>query len=143
MSLDYAQFAIVVAGMLLLVGAGGTWLTRVLTSPHHGSPERLTYRLLSVDPGEAMGWKRYGLALLLSNAAMLLLGYLLLRIQGLLPFDSLQRAAQTHCFQFVRPQSVQHAAGQRHDPVNDLADTARTADDAGQYAARRALQGEP
>jgi K+-transporting ATPase ATPase A chain len=95
MSLDYAQFAIVVAGMLLLVGAAGAWLTRVLTSPHHGLPERLTYRVLGVDPDQPMSWKRYGLALLLSNAAMMLLGYLLLRMQGLLPFDSLQRPAQS------------------------------------------------
>ena len=95
MSIDYAQFAVVVAGMLLLAGVAGKWLTRVLTSPYHGLPERLTYRLLGIDPSQAMPWKRYGLALLLSNAAMMLLGYLLLRIQGLLPFDALHRQAQS------------------------------------------------
>src|SRR5258708_34922553 len=42
-----------------------------------------------------MSWKRYGLALLLSNAAMMGLGYLFLRIQNLLPFDPLGRSAQT------------------------------------------------
>lgn len=50
--------------------------------------------MLGVDPDEKMSWKRYGLALLLSNAAMLLLGYALLRLQGLLPGDTLARAAQ-------------------------------------------------
>lgn len=95
MSIDYAQFAVVVAGMLLLAAVAGKWLTRVLTSPYHGLPERLTYRLLGIDPSQAMPWKRYGLALLLSNAAMMLLGYLLLRIQGLLPFDALHRQAQS------------------------------------------------
>jgi K+-transporting ATPase ATPase A chain len=51
--------------------------------------------VLGVDPAESMPWQRYSMVLLLSNAAMMLLRYLLLRVQGLLPFDSLQRAAQT------------------------------------------------
>ncbi|MBB3228681.1 K+-transporting ATPase ATPase A chain [Luteibacter sp. Sphag1AF] len=95
MSLDYAQFALVLAGMLLLVAAGGAWLNRVLTSPTHGLAERLTYRLFGINPAQAMSWKDYGLALVMSNAAMMLLGYVLLRIQGWLPFDSLERPAQS------------------------------------------------
>ena len=42
-----------------------------------------------------MGWQRYGLALLLSNGAMLLLGYALLRAQGWLPLNALGNVAQT------------------------------------------------
>ena len=41
-----------------------------------------------------MSWQRYGMVLLLSNAGMMLLGYLL-RIQDTLPFDALQRASQS------------------------------------------------
>jgi K+-transporting ATPase ATPase A chain len=95
MSIDLAQFAIVMLAMALLVSVAGKWLTRVLTGVGHGAPERWTYRLLGIDPTETMSWKRYGMALLLSNAAMMLLGYLLLRIQGMLPFDALQRSSQT------------------------------------------------
>ncbi len=67
----------------------------MFTGDGHAAPERLTYRVLGVDPREAMSRKRYGLALVLSNAAMMILGCVLLRIQDLLPFDSLGRAAQT------------------------------------------------
>jgi K+-transporting ATPase A subunit len=37
---------------------------------------------MGVNPQERMGWQRYGAALVLSNALMMLLGYLLLRLQG-------------------------------------------------------------
>ncbi|MBO9355459.1 potassium-transporting ATPase subunit KdpA [Bordetella petrii] len=95
MSNNLIQFAIVLAIMAGLVVLVGKWLARTFTSPHHALPERWTYRLLGVNPDEAMPWKRYGMALLLSNAVMMLLGYLILRLQSVLPFDSLQRAAQS------------------------------------------------
>jgi K+-transporting ATPase ATPase A chain len=95
MSHDFAQLLIVLLIMTPLVVILGKWLTRVFTAPSHGLPERLTYGALGVDPAEEMSWKRYGMALLLSNAAMMFLGYLLLRVQDVLPFDSLQRASQT------------------------------------------------
>src|ERR1700733_13591933 len=91
---DLLQFAIVLGIMAALVAVLGKWLTSVFVSPTHGAPERWTYRLLGIDPAEAMSWKRYGMVLLLSNAAMMMLGFFLLRIQDVLPFDSLQRAAQ-------------------------------------------------
>ena len=37
-----------------------------------------------------MGWQRHGAALVLSNALMMLLGYLLLRLQGALPLNLLR-----------------------------------------------------
>jgi K+-transporting ATPase ATPase A chain len=92
---DLTQFILVLLIMTGLVVVMGKWLTRTFTSPNHGMPERWTYGILGVDPSETMSWRRYGMALLLSNGAMMFLGYFLLRIQGLLPFDSLQRAAQS------------------------------------------------
>jgi potassium-transporting ATPase potassium-binding subunit len=89
------QFVLILAIMTALVAVMGKWLTRVFTSPNHAAPERWTYAILGVDPEEGMSWKRYGMVLLLSNAAMMLLGYVLLRVQDFLPFDSLERAAQT------------------------------------------------
>lgn len=91
---DLLQFVVVLGVMTGLVAVLGKWLTRVFVSPSHGAPERWTYSLLGIDPAEVMSWKRYGMVLLLSNAAMMILGYFLLRIQDYLPFDSLQRAAQ-------------------------------------------------
>jgi potassium-transporting ATPase potassium-binding subunit len=92
---DLVQFILLFAIMTALAVLMGKWLTRVFTHERHAPPERWTYALLGVDPDARMSWKHYGLALLISNAAMMLLGYLLLRGQALLPFDSLQRAAQT------------------------------------------------
>jgi potassium-transporting ATPase potassium-binding subunit len=91
---DLLQFVIVLAIMTILVVVLGKWMTRVFTSAHHGAPERWTYRLLGINPSEAMSWTRYGMSLVLSNAAMMLLGYFVLRIQTYLPFDSLGRASQ-------------------------------------------------
>ncbi len=92
---DLMQFLIVLAVSTVLLVVAGKWIAHLFSSPNHGVIERGTYRLLGVNPDEKMSWKRYGLALLLSNAAMLLLGYVLLRVQGWIPGDSLQRAAQS------------------------------------------------
>ncbi|UPG90508.1 potassium-transporting ATPase subunit KdpA [Luteibacter aegosomaticola] len=95
MSIDLLQFAVVLACMAGLVFVAGRWLTRVLTEHGHILPERIGYRLLGVEPTRGMDWKAYGLALVASNAAMMVLGYVLLRVQALLPFDALQRPAQS------------------------------------------------
>jgi len=92
---DLVQFVLVLIVMTGLTVAMGKWLARVFTHERHWRIERWTYAVLGADPAEPMPWQRYAVVLLLSNAAMMLLGYLLLRVQGLLPFDSLQRAAQT------------------------------------------------
>ncbi|MGY2238954.1 potassium-transporting ATPase subunit KdpA [Pseudomonas gingeri] len=90
--LEYALILGLMTGLAVLMGR---WLTRVFCGTGHGWAERATYRLLGVDPGETMGWARYGSALLLSNGAMMLLGYLLLRLQGTMPINPLGLAAQS------------------------------------------------
>jgi K+-transporting ATPase ATPase A chain len=92
---DLTQFALYVLILTAVLVPMGMLLTRTFTGASHTILERLTYKTLGVDPDEGMSWKRYGMALLLSNAAMMGLGYFFLRIQGLLPFDSLGRSAQT------------------------------------------------
>jgi K+-transporting ATPase ATPase A chain len=92
---DLTQFALYVLILTAVLVPVGMLLTRTFTGASHTILERLTYKTLGVDPDEGMSWKRYGMALLLSNAAMMGLGYFFLRIQGLLPFDSLGRSAQT------------------------------------------------
>jgi K+-transporting ATPase ATPase A chain len=92
---DLTQFALYVLILTAVLVPMGMLLTRTFTGASHTILERLTYKTLGVNPDEGMSWKRYGMALLLSNAAMMGLGYFFLRIQGLLPFDSLGRSAQT------------------------------------------------
>ena len=92
---DITQFAIILAIMTGLAVVLGKWMTHLFTAPSHNILERGTYGILGIDPEEKMSWKRYGMVLVLSNAAMMLLGYLVLRLQAFIPGDSLQRAAQT------------------------------------------------
>ncbi|WP_310637074.1 potassium-transporting ATPase subunit KdpA [Delftia acidovorans] len=95
MWLTWMEYALVLLLMTALAVPMGQWLARCFTSEHHAWIERLSFRALGVNPAERMGWQRYGLALLLSNGAMLLLGYALLRAQGWLPLNALSNAAQT------------------------------------------------
>ena len=95
MTVDIVQFAIILVIMTGLVVVLGKWMARLFTSPAHSFLERGTYRVLGVDPSEKMSWKRYGMVLVLSNATMMLLGYVLLRVQQYLPGDALERASQT------------------------------------------------
>jgi K+-transporting ATPase ATPase A chain len=88
------EFAAVLTAATLLTIPMGQWLARCFTSEHHGWLERLSYRAMGVNPQERMGWQRYGAALVLSNALMMLLGYGLLRLQGALPLNPLEIAAQ-------------------------------------------------
>ena len=83
------EFALVLGLMTGLAALMGKWLARVFTGTRHALPERFTYRLLGIDPRETMGWARYGSALLLANAAMMLLGYLVLRLQAVMPINPL------------------------------------------------------
>jgi K+-transporting ATPase ATPase A chain len=95
MGLNLLEFALVLALMTGLAVLMGRWLAYTFSHERHWLVERLSYRALGVDPAERMGWVRYGLALLLSNAAMMALGYAILRMQGWLPLNGLGNAAQT------------------------------------------------
>src|SRR5262245_63196304 len=90
---DLTQFTLFVLIVTATVVPVGAWLSRTFTGQSHAMLERITYKILGIDPDERMSWKRYGAALLLSNGAMMALGYVILRIQNLLPFDSLGRSA--------------------------------------------------
>src|SRR5215475_9393352 len=92
---DLMQFTLFLLIVTAAVVPMGMWLSRTFTGQSHAKLERVTYKILGVDPRERMSWKRYGMALLLSNGTMTGLGYVILRIQNLLPFDSLGRSAQT------------------------------------------------
>lgn len=94
MTQDIIQFIVILSIMTGLVVVLGKWMTHLFTSPKHNILERVTYGVLGVAPEERMSWKRYGMVLVLSNAAMMLLGYLILRLQDLLPGDPLGRASQ-------------------------------------------------
>jgi potassium-transporting ATPase potassium-binding subunit len=81
-------------GLVLLVTKPmGAYMARIfagqrtLLSPLLGPLERLLYRLCGVSEQEDMRWTTYGYALLMFSVVGGLLTYLLLRLQGFLPFN--------------------------------------------------------
>ena len=68
--------------MRVLDANGKTWLDIVLKPL-----ERVTYRLMGVDPGREQDWKQYTFAMLLFSMVGLLFTYAILRLQHLLPLN--------------------------------------------------------
>jgi len=68
--------------MLVLDANGRTWFDPVLRPL-----ERLTYRLMGVNPAREHGWKQYTLAMLLFSLVSCLFTYAILRLQHLLPLN--------------------------------------------------------
>src|SRR5664279_5977508 len=55
--------------------------------------ERVIYRICGVDPEEDQHWTRYAAAVLLFSAASLLVTYVALRLQNILPLNPAHRDA--------------------------------------------------
>lgn len=87
----YLQIAIFCAALLAAMPLLGGYMARVFTgervflSPVVGPLERLTYRLMRVDPGEGQDWKRYARSLIVFSGLFWLALYLILRTQTLHP----------------------------------------------------------
>jgi K+-transporting ATPase ATPase A chain len=85
----WLQIALFAVALLLVTKPMGLYLLRV----YDGSMgwlrpvERAIYRLLGVDPAEDQHWTRYAAGMLLFSAASMLLTYLVLRLQHLLPLN--------------------------------------------------------
>jgi potassium-transporting ATPase potassium-binding subunit len=60
---------------------------RTLLDPVAGPPERLTYRLLRIDPTRGQDWKAYARSVILFSLAGWLVLFLILRTQTLHPFN--------------------------------------------------------
>ena len=80
--------------LLALVKPLGWYMARVYQGQSCGLDrvlgliERGIYRLGGVHPNQEMGWKTYGLAMLLFNAAGMFALYVLQRVQGWLPLNT-------------------------------------------------------
>lgn len=89
------MFQIIVTLMIymLLVIPMGIYLYHVATNKHtFADPvfdrvDRFIYRLGGIDPQKGMGWKKYVMSLIVTNAVMVFIGYLILRIQALPIFN--------------------------------------------------------
>jgi K+-transporting ATPase ATPase A chain len=91
MGLIEVVVTLVIAG--LLVKPVGAYLVRVFDyektglDKFFGPVEGFIYRIIGVKAKEPMGWKKYVFAILLTNFVMLILMYLVFRIQKYLPLN--------------------------------------------------------
>jgi K+-transporting ATPase ATPase A chain len=93
MAQGWIQVAVFVAIVIALTPPLGIYMAkvfrgeRVFLSPVLGPLERLTYRALRVDPSEDQDWKSYAKSLVLFSLFSWVLLYLILRTQGIHPFN--------------------------------------------------------
>jgi K+-transporting ATPase ATPase A chain len=89
----WLQIAIFVVVLVALVKPVGIYMARVFTdqrvflSPLVGPIERLTYRVLRVRPDEGQDWKGYARSLIAFSLLFWIALYLILRTQGIHPFN--------------------------------------------------------
>ncbi len=103
----WIQFALYVAALLLVTKPLGIYLTRVLDTqgrtfldPIFKPIERLTYKVLRVDPEQEHDWKQYTIAMLLFSFVGMLFTYAILRLQNVLPLNPQKMAAVSEHLSF-------------------------------------------
>lgn len=93
MSTGIVQIAITLLIIILLIKPAGSYLVNVFNYEKTKLDkvfrpiEKVLYRIMGVRENERMSWKQYVMALLLSNFAMTMLMYAVLRLQKYLPFN--------------------------------------------------------
>jgi K+-transporting ATPase ATPase A chain len=93
MAQGWLQIAVFVAVMVALTKPLGIYMAgvfsgrRVFLSPVLGPLERVTYRVLRVDPAEEQDWKAYARSVVLFSVFSWIALYLILRTQGIQPFN--------------------------------------------------------
>ncbi len=93
MAQGWLQIAVFVGIVVALTPPLGTYMARVyggqrvFLSPVIAPLERLTYRLLRVDPAEEQDWKDYAKSLVIFSVFSWVVLYLILRTQGIHPFN--------------------------------------------------------
>src|SRR5260370_11346483 len=91
---DWLQFALYVVALVAITKPMGLYLMQVLDAkgrtwfdPVLRPLERLTYRLMGVNPEKEHNWIQYTFAMLLFSLVSCLFTYAILRLQNLLPLN--------------------------------------------------------
>lgn len=91
---NWLQLALFIGLVALITKPIGSYLTQVLDpagktwlDPVIRPVEKLSYRLMGVDPSREQGWKSYTIAMLVFSAVGVLFTYAILRLQHLLPLN--------------------------------------------------------
>jgi len=92
----WIQFALYLAALLLVTKPLGIYLFRVLDAdgktfldPVVKPFEKITYKLLGLDPKKEQDWKQYTIAMLVFSFLTMMFTYALLRLQDKLPLQAL------------------------------------------------------
>lgn len=109
MGIGVVQVAVTLLIILLLVKPVGKYIVNVFDGQRtglnrvFGGPERLLYRVMGVRENESMGWKQYLTAVLLSNFVMLVLMFLVLRLQNIYRSIRMESAICQRRRHLIRP----------------------------------------
>jgi K+-transporting ATPase ATPase A chain len=93
MAQGFLQIAVFFAIVVAVAPFAGAYMARVFTdervflTPVVAPVERLLYRLFRVDPSQEQDWKAYAKSLVITSLLFGLFLYMLLRVQGLHPFN--------------------------------------------------------
>ena len=103
----WIQLAFFVGVLLLITKPLGLYLFQVLDAdgrtfldPVIKPFERLTYRLIGVDPNKEQGWIHYTIAMLIFSMVTTVFTYVILRLQNILPLNPQQLPAVTDALAF-------------------------------------------
>ena len=104
---DWLQFGLFIGLLALITKPIGRYLYQVLDSggktfldPVVRPLERVTYRLMGVEPGKEQDWKRYTFAMLLFSLVGMLFTYAVLRLQHVLPLNPQGLPGLSHALAF-------------------------------------------
>ena len=78
--------AVLVAALATVHVPLGNWMAKVFTDERHWRVERLFYRLVRVDPAAEQRWSTYAVAVLGFSVVGIVLLFLMIVLQGVLPF---------------------------------------------------------
>lgn len=118
------QIALTILIYLVLVVPMGFYLYHIAAEKHtwvdpvFDRVDGFIYKICGIKPQQGMNWKQYALSLLLTNAVMVLVGYLILRIQSIGLFnpngvDSMEATLSFNTIiSFMTNTNLQHYAGE-------------------------------
>ena len=86
-------FAWTIVAMIVVLAIAWRFLGAYMVSVYEGRTrwlsyiERPIYKIAGIDPDAEQSWQRYGASLIIFSGVILLVGYMLLRLQGHLPLN--------------------------------------------------------
>lgn len=118
------QIAIVILVLVLLVKPLGTYLYQVFRNEGNGTDkwfswlEKPIFALIGLKERKGMTWKRYAISFVITNIVLVAAGYLILRMQRVLPFNpnGIDNMESTLSFNtiisFMTNTNLQHYSGE-------------------------------